>query len=395
VGKWEEAAVDQLPAAEVKAHLARYAASFREVEAGTRCKRCEWASAPASGPDAVAEITGAVQGHREVARFLALRAKLELAEKRFDDAAHTLRVGIQYGKHIAEGPSLIQMLVGLAVTNVFLSMADEFVGQPGAPGLYWAVSALPRPLIDPRPGLDGEDALNESFLPGLAELRKGPVAAERALDVVGTAVNVLAAANEEANPFAAFGTRLGLTGYAALHHADAKKELIARGRAAKDVDAMPAVQAVFLNSFEVYRELADDRRKCFLLPHPEAVEGMAKAAEREKRVRQDRKGDVLVQVFLLVLPAVEKVHGAWARTDRKVAMLRAVEAIRVHADATGKLPRELGEVKKVPVPDDPLTGKPFGYALDGAAAVLTAPPVGTPPQKGLELRYELKLRPGK
>jgi hypothetical protein len=389
---WEEAAIDKLPADEVKEYLTRYAAAFRELEYGARCKACEWATAPAAGPDAVAEVVGAVQGHRELARFLALRVRLELAEKRYDDATRTLRAGVQYGKHLAEGGSLIQMLVGVAITNVFLAKVDEFVARPGAPNLYWGLSSLPRPLIDPRPSLDGEDALNESFLPGLAYLRKGPVSAERALDVAENALRVMAAASGEESPLAAFGARVGIAGYASLVQAEAKKELLTRGHGSKDVDAMPAVQAVFLNSFETYREVADDHRKWFLMPHADAIEGMAQAAEKGKRLTKEKEKDPLLRVFLLLLPAWEKVHQSGMRTDRKVAALRAVEAIRLHADAAGGVPKQLSDVKKVPVPDDPVTAKSFEYAATADGFTLSAPAVNVPPQKGLELRYEVKLR---
>lgn len=389
---WEEAAIDKLPADEVKEYLARYKAAFRELEYGARCKTCEWVSAPVGATDAVTEVIGTVQGQREIARLLAMRVRLEMAEKRYDDAARTLRTGVQYGKHLAEGNSLIQMLVGQAVTAVFLGKVDEFVARPGAPNLYWGLSSLPRPLIDPRPGLDGEDALNESFLPGLADLRKGPVSAERALDVAENALRVMAAASGEESPLAAFGARVGIAGYASLVQAEAKKELLARGHNSKDVDAMPAVQAVFLNSFETYREVADDHRKWFLMPHADAIDGMARAAEKGKRLAKEKEQDPLLRVFLLLLPAWEKVHQSGMRTDRKVAALRAVEAIRLHADAAGGVPKQLADVKKVPVPDDPLTAKPFEYTVTADGFTLSAPAVGVPPQKGLELRYEVKLR---
>lgn len=392
VQAWEEATIEKLPTDEVKVYLTRYAAVFRELEYGTRCKSCEWASAPATGPDAVADVVGLVQSHRETARFLALRAKCEIAEKRYDDAARTLRAGVQYGKHIAEAPTLIQMLVGIAVTNVFLAKVDDFVACPNSPNLYWGLSTLPRPLIDPRPGLDGEDAMNECFLPGLAELRNGLVSAERALDVAEHAVNVLTATSGEGNPLAAFGTRVGLSGYATLVQAEAKKELIGRGRDKKEVEAMPAVQAALLNSFETYRELADDHRKWFLMPPADAIDGLTAAAAKAKKVGKDKANDPLLRVFLLILPAVEKVHHAAARTDRKVALLRAVEAVRIHTAASGSLPKELKDVRKVPMPNDPLTDKPFEYAVSENGFTLTAPAVGTPLQKNLELRYEVKLR---
>jgi hypothetical protein len=390
--KWEEADLDRFPAAEVRKHLERYAFAFRELEYGTRCKSCEWVSAPASATDAIGEAVGSVQSYREIARHLALRVKLEMAEKRYDDAVKSIRTGLQYGKHLAEGPNLIQMLVGYSVTAVMLERVDEFVARPDSPNLYWALSSLPRPFVDPRPALDGEDALNESFLPGLAELRKGPVSSERALEVAGKAVQMMIAANGADTPFADLGARLGLVGYAQSVQAEARKELVARGWNVKEVDAMPAVQVAFLKSFETYRELADDHRKWFLLPHSQAIDGMTKASARTKKMRTDKPQEMLLQVFLLILPAVEKVHQAGMRTDRKVALLRTVEAIRVHAAVTGRLPTELSDIRKVPVPPDPLTDKPFGYSVDGDTFTLTAPTPSTSTLKTLEMRYVGRLR---
>src|SRR5688572_32546570 len=51
------------------------------------------------------------------------------------------------------------------------------------------------------------------------------------------------------------------------------------------------------------------------------------------------------------LPAVEKVYEAHARTARRIAALRVVEAIRLHAAVEGKLPKALADVKVVPVPE--------------------------------------------
>ena len=62
------------------------------------------------------------------------------------------------------------------------------------------------------------------------------------------------------------------------------------------------------------------------------------------------------------------------------------------AEHNGKLPAQLAEVK-LPLPVDPITGKPFVYKLDGATATLQ----GTPP-KGLEkvstynVRYEVTIK---
>ncbi len=387
---WEDGTLDKLPIDDVRAYLKGYAAAFRELEYGTRCKSCEWTSAPASGPAALDQTIAAQPLYRDLARMLALRVRVEMAEKRYDDAVASLRTGLQYAKHLGEGPSLIQMLVGYAVANVFLTRAQELVACPGSPSLYWALSALPRPLIDPRPGLDGEDELNESFLPGLAELRKGPVSAEKALDAAEAAIKLFAAA-DGGNPLGVLGGRLAISGNATLHHESAKKDLLARGWDKKTVAAMPAVQAVYLNSFEAYRELADDHRTCFLTPLPEAFDGLAKATARVKRAQKERSGDTLFQTFLLVLPAVEKVHHAGARTERRIATLRAVEAVRVHTAAAAALPKVLADIKRVTAPTDPLTGKAFVYATTADGFTLRSPE-GEGVPKALDVTFEEKVR---
>ena len=57
------------------------------------------------------------------------------------------------------------------------------------------------------------------------------------------------------------------------------------------------------------------------------------------------------------------MHRHQAMLDRKVAMLRVVEALRLHAGSTGRLPDSLDQVKVVPIPIDPLSGKVFEYEL--------------------------------
>ena len=389
VQAWLDLPIEELPLANVRAHLDKYKAVFREVEYGSRCKSCEWSTAPVSGPEAIEALLPNVQVHREIAWYLSLRVKVELAEKRYDDASRTIRTGLQYGKHIAEGPTLIQMLVGTAITNVFLAKADDLIARPGSPNLYWGLSSVPRPFIDPRPGLDGEDAFNESFLPGLDELRRGPVSADRATDVVLNAVKVLQAGSGEPG----LGGRLGLAAYAALVQNEARAELIARGHPKGEVEKMPAVQAAFLNSFEKYRELADEHRKWFLMPPADAIPGIARAGEKAKKVKADAKNDVVLQVFLMILPAVEKVHQALSRTDRRIALMRTLEAIRMHMAVTKSLPAKLADVKLVPVPDDPLTAKPFEYTATETGFVLTCPPgPGALATKTMDYRFEVTVR---
>jgi hypothetical protein len=133
-----------------------------------------------------------------------------------------------------------------------------------------------------------------------------------------------------------------------------------------------------------YREMRDDFFTACYLPWREAGPRFAAA---ESRLRAIRSGPLVV--FAQLQPSYQRCRDAEIELDRRVAALRCVEAIRLHAASHGgKLPGSLGEITEVLVPDDPATGKPFEYALDGAAAVLRAPaaPLRTPPAFRLTIR---------
>ena len=78
--------------------------------------------------------------------------------------------------------------------------------------------------------------------------------------------------------------------------------------------------------------------------------------------------DPAFQLFEGLFPGMHGL-GAEARLDRRVAALRVVEAIRMHAATHGgSLPESLDKITEVPVPFDPVTGQPFGYHLEGGRA---------------------------
>lgn len=88
---------------------------------------------------------------------------------------------------------------------------------------------------------------------------------------------------------------------------------------------------------------------------------------------------------------IGKVFQSQAMLERKIAALRCIEAIRLYAAAHGgKLPATLGEIKEVPIPVDPITGKAFEYEAHGDKAKLAAPNFA----KGSSLlTYEINLQP--
>jgi hypothetical protein len=95
------------------------------------------------------------------------------------------------------------------------------------------------------------------------------------------------------------------------------------------------------------------------------------------------EGDVLLGGLISFL----KVKRAQARVDQRIALLAHVEALRMYAaDHEGKLPAKLDEIK-LPLPEDPFTGKAFHYEVDGPTAIIK----GTPP-KGEEANAAFNVR---
>lgn len=374
--KWEGARPDQLPAAEVEEFLKAYRDMFRAVDDAARMDRCDWQQRLA-GPEDISGGLTLVQGHRELARWLSLRARLELARDRPADAVRTLQTGFRLGKDVGEGGTLIQLLVGHAITTIMVGRAEDVIRHPDGPNLYWALTTLPRPFIDPRPGLDGESRFTASFLPWLKEMQAGPVSEEQAqkafrntLRMMGGVLQDVPKEDELTDLIGNIGLAAGL----AAQGKQAKKDLLARGWKEKDVAAMPNAQAVILLTAAVHQEVWDDQVKLFHLPHPAAVEEMAKTRKRVEELGKAHPENPLIAVFALLYPAVEKVHQAHSRVDRRLTQLRAVEAVRLHAAASGSVPKTLAEATTVPVPDDPATGKPFEYRAEGDTFTLSAPP---------------------
>jgi hypothetical protein len=154
---------------------------------------------------------------------------------------------------------------------------------------------------------------------------------------------------------------------------------------------MPHVQVALLHSFAEYERLYEEALKWRTFPYAEAAPHLRAINERQKEELKKADGRPVFDLASFMLPALQKVFAARARTDRKIAALRCVEAVRLYAAGHGgKLPPTLAAIQEVPVPADPYTGKPFVYRLAGGVATLEGPPpAGEQANAGNALRYDL------
>jgi hypothetical protein len=387
--EWNKLPLDKLPMAEVKKFLDGYRYNLKQLELGARRKTANWHYTLDAG-DPIGLLLPDMQEMRMQAPLLVLKARVEMAEGRFADAVRTLQTGFSFSQQVGDGPFLISSLVGIACAGICADCVSELMEQPKAPNLYWALGAIPRPLNDLRNAYEYEQSMLELQFPDLAELDR-PRSAEdwdRALANVRREIERISKFEKDAKPAKA--------GNAPTDHASKSPDLPAArkyltevmGLKADAVGAMPPAEVLLRYLSGYYHELRDEVFKAVYLPFPLRGSLSDEADKRLKAAPDTEPGDLA----RLLLPAIRKVQIAEVRMQRRLAILQAIEALRMHAAAhNGALPDKLDEVKVVPVPNDPGTGKPFEYQRDGKTATLISRTPGEPPA-ATAIRYRLTLR---
>ena len=355
-------------------------AIFETLDRAARRQHCEW-QVPIREGDFYTVLIPELQQTRSFARLLGVRARIQVANGRFDEAVYTLQSGYALGQHVAEGPTLIHSLVGVALSGIMSDCVLQMVQQPDAPNLYWALNMLPRPLIDGRRGIEAEMNAVALTFPQLRDLEGTTRTPEQWRDSLQTFWEKLA---EFSGGWSERDRPEVLTAMVLKGYPTAKQGLIERGRSPEEVEAMPVPQAILLYTAYTYEELRDDVFRWFYVPYWQGHDGMERAVKRLKPTGSQQRE--VLPVARTLLPAVRSIQSAVARCDRNIAVLKTIEALRMYAAAhDGRLPEKLDELT-VPVPLDPVTGEPFGYHLQDGAAVIEGPPL-----PGLVLRMELKV----
>ena len=386
--------LDQLPKDELRTALADYDDIFELLDKATRCDHCDWGLLGRLREKGIATLLPEFQPMRQCAVLLTLRARLELAEGHFDKAAVTLRTGYALARHTGDAEVLICFLVGTAIANMMSGEVEEFISQPGAPNLYYALADLPAPLISLRKGLEGERIGVYGSFPGLAavaaDLNAGNLSEKQLAD--GMKMLDIAANNNTLS----FRERIDLARTIQKQHEIAKQALIDAGRPRDKVEAMPYLQVALLHALLEYDAALDNLIVWHSLPYWELRQRLGDD-KPERLLREERLKDPkapAIPLVVLMLPGTLKVTFNQARLERKLAMLRTIEALRFYAAThDGKFPPTLAAVKETLIPLDPMTGLSFAYERDGDTATLRAsPPAKTVPTNNNTVVYELQLR---
>jgi hypothetical protein len=372
---------------------------LQEIDRAARRTYCDWELNERVREEGINLLLPDVQSFREFARLLAIRARLEMMDGQHDKVAYTLQTGFCLGRDVSNAPTLIQALVGMALAQIMLEQVEHWMQTPGSPNLYWSLTDLPRPIISLRRPFQGERMFIDNLFPGLREVAAGAQKRTLTPDELEKAVSIFAGVtaseidDKGLSKLGKLGARLALATLATKAYPEARRRLIAGGRTPKEVDAMPVLQVVLLHEILQYDRIYDDLLKWTAVPYGKARPALERY-NRELARGARENASVGGMLARLLLPAVSKVLQAQVRVDRHIAALRCVAALRLYAAAhAGKLPARLEDITEVPIPSDPMTGKPFDYHQDGDRAFLSGlAPAGEMPHLGNTIRYEIVLK---
>ncbi|MHC4403175.1 MAG: hypothetical protein ACYTG0_26235 [Planctomycetota bacterium] len=376
--EWLEMSLEEMPLDDVKQFLSLVSFQRPFLREAARCRRCDFENDIRDAENPIGVLLPDVQSMRELARYQTLRFKVALREHRFDEALEIMRENYMMARHMSEHDCIVTCLVGMAVagmTNTDQSLL--FIQQPGAPNLYWALSAMPRPLIDMRPAWSTEGELLYLQIPPFKEVNEAPQSieywqtfADRLIDPLGQLVTM-----EYHQAGVWFGdhtvARTSLTSYCIAAYPGAKRYLIETCRMSPEqVEAYPIAQVVALAVVRSWDQLRDEELKWVYVPRWQA-EG--RGSDLMKAF--DEIGPASALAYLLI-PAMAAAREASVRTERDFAMLQTVESLRMYgAGHNGKFPRSLDELE-LPAPVDPYTNRPFQYRVKEKTAVLESVTTG-------------------
>lgn len=384
IANWTEMPADQLPREDVRKLLDRFDRIFTEANIGARRSRAHWdIPLREEGPGT---ILNEMQEFRSLARLFLLRAELALLDRNYEEASRCLQTALAMSRHVSESGTLISSLVGIASARISLNAVEQWIATPGSPNLYWALTALPDPLVDMSIGMQSEMIWMLPSIPFGDLLDKTILSTEQGRELAKSVVEMLESYGAEES---AMSSETALMAIVMSAYPFVKRELIASGRKESEVEAMPAIQVFLLTNIKTFQEFMEEVVAWSGRPYWE-LQTVGGNLDQHMSEVSNRKDGYLVRLFA---PSASSASASAVRLQRQLAMLRTVEAIRLFAaDHKGRLPANLAEITEVPIPIDPVTNQPFHYRVEGNKGVLEGPKPND--QIGARV-YEITLRPEK
>ncbi len=331
---------------------------------------------------------------RSLANVLMIRFRAEIALGKFDDAIRSAKTLLALARHLDAHPTMVGALTGQAIVQMAFDRIEELIQQPGCPNLYWALTNLPVPLITLARGTAGE---RDIFLDVFRGLDESAAMSDEQIKIFIAPLDPMLSAGNPIKPGDDVASRLVARTRDQKTVNDAIQRLEGLGFSQERLKTFPPKQIILLDEKFTYEERRDEILRLLSLPLWQTY-ALARQIAPVDALGDDPSRPLYVKPFLEALLPVPRSR---ARLDRRIALLRHVEGLRMFADAHGgTLPESLSQVP-VPLPDDPFTGKPFSYTLqkdkggDGRgdfAELRGNPPPGDEEDGRFRVRYNVRIR---
>jgi hypothetical protein len=368
------------------------------------CSECNWELGVRElrGVYVVSFLLPEFNDSRELARMMALRTRLAIAERRYDDAIVIMQNQYRLGHDVATVPFLVCGLIGIAIDGISNGTLIDMIGNPDSPNMYWALTELPQPLVNMQPAARFEMDFGPRMFPFIDRAETAEHAPEEwnrlfresirdFTKVTGEGPNLTGNGNHP-DPLNDAKAGVAATGLGLIGYTHAKERLIAQGMERNELEKMAVGQVIAIYTERIYRRFSEDYEKLWYMPFAD-VRAASETVEKNLRAAsflgsgEDRE---LLPIVSVLMPAIQNVRSAQVRLEREIAALRVIESLRMYAaDHDGQFPKKLDEITAVPVPSNPATSKPFEYRLDGKTAVLNLPP--SDGLLGGNRRYEIQI----
>jgi hypothetical protein len=328
-----------------------------QADWAARMESLDWQSLESIQSGGIEAQPGELGPIQVLAKALHVRFRAEIARRDFEKAVRTAKTMFALSRHLGEHPTQVANLVGLWTAHLSLNAIGEMVQQPKCPNLYWALTDLPSPLVDLRRGIQGE---RTRIAAELRLIRDDESMSDSELEsLVSHLSGVINFAREQSGqpPRAVRGALHASAKDVETLRAARRRLVQARGTEEK-IGKFPALQVILLDQKERYEIERDDRLKLLTVPvwQSECSAPGAKPAGGATSPLGD------------LLPNIDKLRAEHAELERQLALLRHVEAIRMYAAGhDGRPPAQAADLP-IPLPLDPMTGKPFAYSLEATTA---------------------------
>jgi hypothetical protein len=365
---WLEMPIAKLPQPKVAALLHRYEAALGQFRLASLRDRCDFD--PPFRTEGVRTLLPYLVDARALARLACLSARLKIARGDFSGALDDLALPMTQAHQLNQGQAfLIQELVAASSVQVALAQIQDLIAAEKAPNLYWALGDVQSATAGFHSAVKMERAGAFFSIPELKDARAGRLTAEQGQRICSAMGQMRGSGQHEyGQPGGAAQLNAALV--AVKEYPAAKAYLLSQKMPEAEIDAMSSAQVLGLYQVHQLDYWSQELDKCFTLPFWQALPLLDQAETQMRQASAENPWSLLS----LFIPAFKSSFIKLAMIDRRVAMMRTVEAIRAYAAVhDGQPPAALDEMTQTPAPVDPMTGRAFMYSVADGQVMIEAP----------------------